>query len=660
MKFINLRNTLGATCAAVVLLVAGCCGGGGGGGGGGAAATPTTSKSVASILLTASPLKIKSVGSDSTILTATVLDADHAAVSKAEISFKADSGALSAGTVTTGTDGKATVTFAAGSADPVSRTATVTAVVGAVSQQIPIIITGATISLATSSSNLVVGGTTSTLTVTLKDASGGTLPNAAVNLSSAGTGSVTLSPATGKTDNKGQFISAVSGIAPGTVQVTVSAVGEKATTTDLAVTGVTAAFAILSHPTKQAAAILGVPVTVTVQAPSVSSVTFVSTLGAWDGGTSNAVTKPVSGGVASANLSSSSSGLATVQVYDSAKPSTADTMAVAFTASLASANRITIQATPTAVPKSTGGISGIATLIATVTDANGNPVGNAPVAFEIIKNTGGGESVSPAVAMTANTTGTGQVLGQANATFTAGSLPSTTGGVIVRASVVGTSINTGTSPSGSNALLTIGGAAGSVSIGRATIIQETPKDGAVYTLPMSVVVADSNGNAVAGAMVTLSSFPIAFNANAGACNPSLGFGDYYNEDTNENQTLDPGEDGVRTPFPLGVAYDLTIDRNADGVVNALDDLRPVPEKDGRLTPPNSASGTLPPTVSTDASGVATFNLTYNKSEAFWIFARIRASVVVLGTETVGQTIFRLPALETDVFPCRLPNSSYQY
>lgn len=655
MKMISLRNLLGATCAAAALLVAGCGGGGGGGGSSGSSTTPTTptttTKPVASILLTATPSKIKSDGSDSTTLTATALDADHAAVSKAEISFKADSGALSAGTVTAGTDGKATVTYTAGSADPTSRTATVTAGVGTVTQQIPIIITGATVAVATSTSNLTVGGATATLTVTLKDASNSPLTNTTVSLASAGTGSVSLSPETGKTDNKGQFISTISGATPGTAQVTVSAAGEKATSSDFTITATPgAAFSIISHPSKKAAASLGVPVTVEVQAPSAKRVTFVSSLGSWDG-TGNSITKVVSSGSASANLTASSAGIATVQIYDADKPSTVDTMTVAFTASLASASKITIQATPTVVPQSTGGTSGVSTLIATVTDASGNPVGDAPVAFEIIKNTGGGETISPAVILTASTAGN-QVLGQANAIFTSGSLPSTTGGVVIRASVVGSSLKTGTSPSGNDASLTIGGTAGSVSIGRATVIKQGT-DNAYYILPMSVVVADSNGNAVAGAKVSLSAFPIAFNAGGVACRQATTTGvprtaeqnagvDYFNEDADEDQVLDAGEDGVRKTYPAKIT------EATPGT------------PDGQLTPPNSASGTLPPTVTTDANGVTTFNLTYTKSSALWISTRIRASVIVLGTETVGETVFRLPAEDSDLSPCRIPDSPYQY
>ncbi len=118
--------------------------------------------------------------------------------------------------------------------------------------------------------------------------------------------------------------------------------------------------------------------------------------------------------------------------------------------------------------------------------------------------------------------------------------------------------------------------------------------------------------------------------------------DYYNEDVNENldaRTAAKGRRAIRH-YPEG----------------SRRDRRPA---DGKLTPPNSAAGTLPATVTTNASGVATFSLTYTKSNALWIIDRIRAETIVQGTETNGEIRFRLPALLTDIGPpCLLPDSPY--
>jgi hypothetical protein len=75
-----------------------------------------------------------------------------------------------------------------------------------------------------------------------------------------------------------------------------------------------------------------------------------------------------------------------------------------------------------------------------------------------------------------------------------------------------------------------------------------------------------------------------------------------------------------------------LDRNElRAVLNLAEDIN----GDGFLTPPNSAAGTVPETVITDANGVANFNLIYLKSSALSIVDRIRAST--LPTSSVNAT-----------------------
>lgn len=86
-----------------------------------------------------------------------------------------------------------------------------------------------------------------------------------------------------------------------------------------------------------------------------------------------------------------------------------------------------------------------------------------------------------------------------------------------------------------------------------------------------------------------------------------------------------------------------------------------PTLDTQLTPSNSAGGTVPATVVTDANGVAGFNLTYRKQSAIWTVVRIRASTSVSGSETRGEVILRLPCTQTDCGSnCLLGNSQYFY
>ena len=183
--------------------------------------------------------------------------------------------------------------------------------------------------------------------------------------------------------------------------------------------------------------------------------------------------------------------------------------------------------------------------------------------------------------------------------------------------------------------IVIGGTSGSVVIGRGagdSIIILNPT---TYSLYMSVLVSDLNGNPVSGADVSLNLWPIQYNTgvwfdlNDRVSDHYVPYisGSFANEDINENTFLDPGEDTNR---------------------------------DAILTPPNSASGNIPTLLTTDENGLAEFNIIYLKSSAVWIGARIRASTMVFGTETKASMEFTLPAEKIEAEAGYLPDSAYPY
>jgi hypothetical protein len=424
-----------------------------------------------------------------------------------------------------------------------------------------------------------------------------------------------------------------------------------------------------------------------VNAPTSTGVVFATTTGTFHnaGNTSSGsiLTIPVVGGKAIAYLTTTSAGTATINVYDANQPSTSDSLTVTMTSPVTNATTITVQASPTVVSKSVGTTTGSSTLVAMVRDANGQPVGGAPILFSIVNPTGGGETISPVVAITAASTAGGLNLGEAKASFTSGSLPSGATGVQIRASVVGTPITiyTGESTdkngdgvvtppsagSGNDASIVIGGVAGSVAFGIATVLGVDDTQ-ANYTLQMSVLVSDANGNpAPQGTVVNLSLWPIAWSTGSGCsfdsdlrctawssplhtdanCTTwSLGsYGTFWNEDSNENLILDAVEDGGRCYYADPTRTTCIGGGTADGYI----------------TPVNSRAGTVPATVTTNESGVAGFTLTYAKTSAIWTVVRIRASTMVQGTETVGEVSFRLSALSDDVTPvCRITGSPYNF
>ena len=144
-------------------------------------------------------------------------------------------------------------------------------------------------------------------------------------------------------------------------------------------------------------------------------------------------------------------------------------------------------------------------------------------------------------------------------------------GVKVNAEIVGMGITDSVN-------IVIGGASGSITIGTGTEI--TILDATTYSFPVSVLVADSNGNPVTGAIVSLNLWPVRYWAGVWYdedIDPqkfryvTYSTGNWVNEDVNENMVLDPGED-----------------KNGDG----------------KLTPPSSTAGSVPITVTTGQNGTA--------------------------------------------------------
>ena len=614
----------------------------------------TTTTTIDAISLAASSPTVKSDNSNSTTITVYAL-ANNAAVGGVAVSLSADTILLGAANVTTSTNTPATVTFSSGG-NPINRTATITATAGTVSTQIPIQIVGSTVTLGSSTTAISIGSN-ALLTVTAKNAGGSIVPGANVALTQTPAGRVTfMTAASGTTDNTGTFTATIQGATSGTATITATALGATATT-DLTVSTVTDAFAIdrqminsviIDNNSTTAMKINTDTLNIRVHAPAgVANVTFATTIGQWNGG-GKVVTLTPSGNEVGANLTTTQVGVASVQIYNTDVPATMATLTVAMSSG-AAADHITLQAAPTNVPASVGTTTGSSTLTATVYDSSNNPIGGVPVAFSIVTPSSGGETVLPVIATTASTTTSSLGLGQAIASFTSGSLASGSAGIKIRASVAGTTVQTGTSPSGSDAIIIIGGVAGSIAFGRATVI--TTLNDATYSYPMSVLVADSAGAAVSGAVVSLSVFPIAWSTGVTtACaydgDNGKNMGTFWTEDINENLYLDPGEDGKRTYYLKGTYYGT--------------DATDAGTADGYITPTNSAAGTVPSTVTTDSNGAATFNLNYPKQSAIWTIVRLRGTTMVSGTETRAELIFRLPAMDADVSPCLLGYSPYTF
>ena len=645
---------------------------------------------------------VKSDNSDFAIVTATVLDSDNAVIQGLGVAFSASGGQISITAAETDANGQASITFSSGTSDKSNQVVTISAnVSGLPPKQIPIQVTGSTLTLSTDNTTLPDdGSTTAILTILAKDVGESPVYDTTITLSVSGTGSATLSTYSDKTDIYGELDVTVTGTGPGNITVTASGLGTTKTQ-DYTVGAVGSVFGISAPATDPASLDVGSNLTVTVDAPgAIANVRFATTLGVWDGGSSSVVTNVVVGGTASAVLSSTLAGLATVQVFDAADSSTSDILTVAISREVTDAAQLTLQANPSVVALSSGGIENTATLIATVrtsASSGSQAVGDVPVAFSIENPTaGGGEKISPVIVFTDSS-------GTAETTFTSGSMSSGEDGVTINAWVVdegttgsqndiafndadpdtitraagdftadgfeageqirveGSASNNGiytidTVAAGTLTLIAgdalwaeaagatinitaisnsvsivIGGTAGSVVIGRGSTV--TSVSPTTYALPMSVLVADSNGNPVSGAVVSLSVWPTKYST-----------GVWYDED--------PDVPVAFVRYVTGT-FD-NEDSDGDMYLDAGEDTN----RDDELTPPNSAAGELPMTVTTDDHGVANFDLTYLKESSVWITDRVRASTLVLGTETTSSTTFRLPYDLTESKAGGLADSSY--
>jgi hypothetical protein len=606
--------------------------------------TDTGTSGAAVLAVSTDTFSIESNDEDYAEITATVLDANNGSLEGVTVVFSCDSGRLSSSTATTDTTGNATVQLRSGSIDKSNRNITVTGrVTGVDSSSTVVQVTGTTVTPIVGKTSLDGdSGETTILTVDVDDSNGDAIANTAVVVTINGaksSGTVTFeTSAQGTTNSEGIFEVTVAGAQQGDVVLTITAAGETVDTDayeqTINVTGAAegGSFRISSPSSDPASLTTGSTLAITVEAPSQSQVLFSTSLGTFTESGSNIYTAAVNSGTASATLSSTSAGVATVQAANADGLSPSDTLTVGIAAPASSAAALSLQGSASVVAPSVGDVENSITLSATVTNSGDEPVGDAYVAFSISNPTGGGEYISPVVKSTNDQ-------GVATTTFTSGLLSSDPTGVTVTAQVVGTSIT-------DTFQVVIGGTAGSIMIGRGTTISSVDSDTA-YSQPMTVVVADANGNPVTGADVSLSVWPERYYdgywKDTGDEIIPYYIAGAQNEDVNRNVRRDTLEDEIQ----LGA---WTCIPSTDGdwpfIYTSSDDINGG-NGDELLTPPNSAAGTLPTTVTTDEYGKAEFELVYAKASAAWVYADITASTTVLGTETLTTLNLRLPWLEGD-------------
>ena len=591
--------------------------------------------------------------STSATITATVVDLNKNGLANIPVTFSTNSGQLSNATPVTNASGSATVVLTNGTSNFSNRTETVTATAGTKTASVPVLLTGSTLTLTASTNSASVGGVDVTFTATAKNSAPANtgVGNQTIRFSkgTGSTGDGTLSALTGTTGPSG-IAPTVGGVAApirltptvaGTFIVVaewLDAAGAVSTTASqtVTITPVGVAFAVTTPATSPSALALGstqafvVTVPTTINGTTVASVRFAASAGTWSNASAVSSKVPASNAVAETYTPSASAGTVTVAIdaLNAANvPIGSLTQSLAVTAPAAAAASLNLQAAASTISPSAGTNLSTTTVTATVRDAANAAVGGAPVLFELLSTTGTGESISPAVAYTDST-------GLAKATFTAGSL-STNGAIYVRASVIGAPSCTTTPPTVDPAAtcksvaLLVNARAVSLTIGFSTNITDAG-NGTLYKYPGSILVIDNNGSPVAGQPITLTLFPSNFrrgsvvvdpaSATPTACVANYTTAILPNEDLNRNGILDPGED---------------VSGN------------------GALTPPSAVGGAVPSSLTTDVTGIATFEITYPKSSGLFITDELTARVTVSGTEFASQTKVVLGISVPDSTPCAL-------
>ncbi|MBI6694244.1 Ig-like domain-containing protein, partial [Pseudomonas corrugata] len=328
--------------------------------------------------LTATPASIVANGVATSTLAATVEDANGNPVPNAPVTWTTSTGTLSAASTTTDANGKTSVTLkgtAAGSA-----TVKAQAVAGASTANVVLTSDGSTAKVidltATPTSIAANGVATSTLAATVEDANGNPVPNAPVTWT---TSTGTLSAASTTTDANGKTSVTLKGTATGSATVKAQAVaGASTANVELTPDGSTAKVIDL---TATPASIVANGVATSTLAATVEDanghpvpnapVTWTTSTGTL----SAASTTTDANGKTSVTLKGTAAGSATVKAQAVAGASTAN---VVLTSDGSTAKVIDLTATPTSIAA-----NGVATsnLAATVEDANGNPVPNAPVTW---------------------------------------------------------------------------------------------------------------------------------------------------------------------------------------------------------------------------------------------------------------------------------------
>jgi Bacterial Ig-like domain (group 1) len=570
-------------------------------------ATPCTTSTAAAIDVLASSVQVDS-GGDTVTVTAIVKGPGNVSLGGAPISFAADSGTLTKAATATDATGVATATFSAG-ADRSNRTVNVTATSGSAVGSIALQVVGT--KLAYTGVTTVPLAGQATIGVSAKDSNG--VGIAGVSFAVTSSLNNTLAAPSITTDAQGNATVGYTAVTAGADNVSFTGGGSTLTQT----IQVSAANFAFVTPAAGVQIPVSTPQSLTVlylvngAAQAGKTINFSATAGVV---TNSAVTD--GSGHATVSISSVTASPAVVQASVVGAAAQA-TLPIVFVAQAPA--KLVLQVSPTAIgPNSGSSTTQQAKLLATVTDANGNPVTGATVAFNRIADPSGG-NLSQASA----TTDSG---GQASVQYIAGASTTGNNGVQIQANVLG-------NPAvASLASLTVNQSALFIALGTGNVISNL--DEQTYKKDWTVYVTDANGVAVPNIDLTIKVLPVQYMKGV------LIFGTAWTIDPTSLHTCANEDNGGGDPSK---AYNGVLDPgedfNGDGVLQPGNVISVTTAQ----TPTASATGI----AKTDATGRATITLLYAESYVPWIKVKLVAQAIVSGTESSNQAIFVVPGASSD-------------
>lgn len=553
-------------------------------------------------------------GGDEVTLTAFVKDSKNNAMPAMPIAFSTDTGTLTDVSSATNTSGVAKATFSAGG-DKSNRTATISVTSGAIQSTytLPIVGTRLTFSGATT---LTLGASTA-LTLAAIDSKGNSLPNVSIAVaSSLGNG---LSSTGVTTNANGQASVTYTATRAGADSLSFTGGGATVGST-MTVSGEDFAFVSVTS----AAPTVGVAYPLQVRflrggLPQAGvTVRFAATVGDLS---APQVTTNASG---IANVALTSAFAAPSTISATAVDGSGSTIAVATSSANFVATTpatLVLQVSPSALaPNPAGGTDSQTTVVAKVTDANGNPVPGITVNFSQYADPSGGRLLQASTPTDSN--------GEATVKYVAGATTTANNGVELRAAVASNTAVSG------RVNLTVNQSALFIVLGTGNTISNADPD--TYEKTWTAVVTDANGVRVSGVTLTVKVIPAWY-----------GKGELrWDEPNTRWRYYVPGTGSYQDTVPWICPNEDSLSSTASNRENGRLDPGEDVNQDGQLTPGNVVA-LASSTVTTDGDGRASIVLRYPESYASWIGVRLTATGIVAGTESSSYREFALDHLASD-------------